>query len=128
VSEIPGQKSASELVREVTDQVSRLAQAELELARLELRADLRRELAAMAGLGLAGLLAFWGVTFLLLSLVWSLATVMASWLAALLVGGALVIAAALAFAVGWSRRVKQPLSQTLQTLAENLRWARRRVA
>ena len=52
----------------------------------------------------------------------------ASWLAALIVGGVLLVAAALLGYIGWKRMVTNPLALTRQTLKEDVRWVKERLA
>jgi len=86
-------------MKQLSEQVSQLARDELRLARLEMTRKGKR-----AGLGAgmfsgSGLLALYGLGCLLAAAITGLATAVAAWLAALIVGaGLLAIAAAAALA------------------------------
>jgi hypothetical protein len=120
--------SNRELIAEITAVVARLARAELELAKAEMRADLQAELTMVKALALAALAGLLGVNLLLVAGVLALATSIPGWLAALVVGGALLVTGAVAGYVGWRRMVTSPLALTRQTLREDLRWVKERLA
>jgi uncharacterized membrane protein YqjE len=90
-------RSAGELVQQLSEQVSRLIRDELRLAQLEMTRKGKR---AGMGLGMAGgggLVGLFGVGALVACVVLALALVMAAWLAALVAGaGLLLIASGLA--------------------------------
>lgn len=103
--------STAELVRQATDQVSRLVRDELELARMEL-AEKGRHAGKGAGLlGGGGLVALYGVGVLILALVFGLAEAMPLWLAALIVGVLLLVLAVVLALSGRSqvRRATPPM-------------------
>jgi Putative Actinobacterial Holin-X, holin superfamily III len=120
--------SNRELIREITGKVSVLAQKELELAKAEIRADLKAELATIKALGIAAIAAVIGVNLLLVAPILALALVIPGWLAALAVGGAILVVAAIIGYIGWRRHVRGPLSLTRQTLKEDMRWVKERLA
>jgi hypothetical protein len=104
-------RPAAELVRQLTEQVSRLVRQELQLAKLEL-AEKGRRAGLGAGLfGGAGLVAIYGLGALVAAAILLLATVVAAWVAALLVGlGLFVIAGVLVLlGRGQVRRATPPL-------------------
>jgi Putative Actinobacterial Holin-X, holin superfamily III len=122
-----GSLSTTELVREVTSHVGMLAKKQVELAKAELRGDLRREVAMASGLGIGALAGILTLNMLFVTLVLALSTRMAGWLAALLVSLFLAGIAAIAGLIGWSKRVRRPLERTRRTLKEQLRATRERV-
>jgi uncharacterized membrane protein YqjE len=87
-------RPAGELVKQLSEQVSRLVREELRLAQLEMTRKGKR---AGLGLGVAGgggLIAMFGLGALVACVVLALALVMAAWLAALIAGGGLLLIAA----------------------------------
>lgn len=122
------ERSAGELVKQVTGQIGLLARKQIDLATTELRADLMAELQMVGGLGVGAVAAILGLAVLLVAGVFGLALVMPGWEAALIVGGGLLVIAGIAGAVGWSRRARSPLRRTRQTLKENLDWTKEKVA
>ncbi|HEX9048904.1 MAG TPA: phage holin family protein, partial [Anaeromyxobacter sp.] len=119
-----------DLVTEVARKASALARKEVELAKTELRTDLRDEVKMASGLGAAGLFAIWGVELLLVAIVLALmeAGVLPGWAAALLVAAVVFAIGAGIGLWGWSRRVRRPLDTTRRSLVEDVRWARERLA
>ena len=97
---------------------------EIELARVELREDLRKEALTAGGFGVAGLGAVVGIILLLVTAVLALARVMPAWGAGLIVSGAVLIASAIVGFVGWNKRVRKPLEKTRASLKESLRWTK----
>ena len=120
--------SLRELIGEITAKVTLLAKKEVELAKTELKADLTSELATVKGLGVAVLVGVLGLDMFLMAIVLALAAYLPGWLAALLIGGVLVIVAGILGYASWTRRVTSPLAATRRTLKEDAQWAKERLA
>jgi hypothetical protein len=116
------------LLGEITGKASLLARKEIELAKAEIRADLQAQIGTIKAFGVGALAALFGVNLLLVAGVLALGLTIAAWLAALIVGGALVLIAAIAGYIGWKRMVTNPLALTRQTLKEDVRWVKERLA
>jgi uncharacterized membrane protein YqjE len=119
-----------DLVTELARKASALARKEVELAKAEIRADLRAEIKMASGLGAAGLCAILTVQLLLVAIVLALMEggVLPGWAAALVVA-AVVLAIGSAIGLwGWAKRVKTPLDTTRRSLRENVRWAKQQIA
>jgi hypothetical protein len=145
-------ESTTDLVRQLADETKTLVKQELELARAEAgrvgdgvltlaRQELQlakaemsekgRKAGAGAGLiGVAGGLALLAGGALTAFLILALDGVMPNWLAALLVGAAYAVAAAVLFFVG-KRRVEEagPLvpEQTVNSVKEDVQWAKTQI-
>jgi hypothetical protein len=120
--------STRELTNQVLGKAVTLVKTEVELAKLELKADVTAQLARVKGLAIAGVLALFAANILLVAGVLALALLMPGWLAGLLVGGVLLVTAAVIGYVSWRRTVSAPLALTRKTLKENVRWAKERIA
>jgi uncharacterized membrane protein YqjE len=116
--------STRELITRVADDSRKLVRGELDLARAELRSDLRAEIKLAAGFGISGLLAFTALGLLFLALVAGLATGMPVWAAALVAAAVALVIAALAAAWGWAKRTRAPLGQTRDSVKETIEWTR----
>jgi MFS family permease len=81
----PQPQSISELTRQLTEQTSRLAQKEIELAKAELSAKGKRAGIGVGAFGGAGMVAVLALGGLVATLILLLATAMTAWLAALIV-------------------------------------------
>ena len=119
-----------DLITEVASKASALARKEVELAKAELRTDLRAEVKMASGLGAAGVCAIWGVELLLVAIVLGLMEggVLPGWAAALVVAAVVLAIGAGVGLWGWSRRVRKPLDTTRRSLEENVRWVKERIA
>ena len=117
-----------ELIGYISQNALQLAKSEVELAKAELKADLKKEVGMVKGLGVAGLCAIWAVSIMLMACALALGTVMAEWAAALVVAGGVLLVGTVAGLVGWGKRVQKPLETTLRTLKEDARWAKERLA
>lgn len=123
-------KSLGELLGDLSREVSALMRQEVQLAKTELT-----EKAVSAGKGaaffiVAGVIALFAVQALLAAAVLGLALVVPAWAAALIVGAVLlVVAGIVAFvAVGSMKQAKSPVPrQTVETLKEDVRWARQQM-
>jgi hypothetical protein len=115
-----------ELFSELAHTVGELVTRHVDLARAEAMAQLKSE-AKMAGwMVAAGLLAFLGLATLLAAGVLALARIVPGWAAALIVAGAVFGAAGGLAAIGFQKRVKQPMWRTRETIQEDVRWLRPR--
>ncbi|HVV17255.1 MAG TPA: phage holin family protein [Polyangia bacterium] len=121
----PASLSSGELVREIGREAERLVKAQIALARAELRADLMREAQMGAGLGVSALAALVTLNMLLVTTALALALVLPAWAAGLIVSGLSALVAVVAAAVGWRRRITNPLARTRRELKEDATWARR---
>jgi len=120
--------STTELVREITSQFGVLAKKQIELAKTELRSDVRAEVAMARGLGIGAIAALMTVAMLLVTVILALSLKMPGWAAGLIVSGALLGVAIITALIGWSRRVRTPLSRTRHTLREDVAWRKERLA
>jgi uncharacterized membrane protein YqjE len=120
--------STRKLVGEITSKAYLLARKEVELAKAELREDLRSQLTMIKFMAVALVAGIAGLSVLLVAAVLALAQVIPGWLAALLVGAAVLALAAAAGLYGWSRRLRNPLDATRRTLREDLQWAKERLS
>jgi hypothetical protein len=96
-------RPTGELVKELSEQISHLVRNELRLAQLEMT---RKGKQAGLGLGLfagSGGIAVYGLGCLIACAVIAIATVLAAWLAALIVGVALLLVAGIAALLGKGR-------------------------
>jgi hypothetical protein len=124
----PRQLSNRALLGEITGKATLLARKEIELAKAEIREDLRAQLGMVKALSVAMVAALLGVNLLFVAGVLALALTMPGWLAALIVGGGLLLIAAIAAYLGWRRLVTNPLAKTRQTLKEDMQWVKERLA
>lgn len=116
------EKSTSELVRDLTDQVSHLARTEVTLAVRELKGKAKHAGVGAAVAGAGGVLAFYGGAVLVAACVLLLALVLPAWAAALIVAGALFAVAGIAMLVARKelRRSAPMPSPALESAKEDI--------
>jgi hypothetical protein len=95
--------SAGELVKQMTEQVSTLVRDELRLAQIEMTRKGKQAGLGAGLLGGSGLIALYGTGCLIACAIIGLSHVVAPWLAALIVGAALLAIAGVAALTGKSR-------------------------
>ncbi len=117
-------ESTPELVASLLEQLGDLVKTELSLAKAELRADVTRDVSAIAGFGAAASCGIGGLSLLLAAVVLGLATVMDAWAAALIVAVAVQAIGAMAGFIGYKRRVHNPLAKTQRTIKEDVKWTK----
>jgi Flp pilus assembly protein TadB len=118
-------RSLGELFAEMTSQISTLFRQEVQLAKTEAKDEASR---AAKGVGMfagAGLAAWMALLFVSLAAAWLLDQAMNTALAFLIVGLVWVVIAIVAALTG-KRRLKtvEPLPNTVQTIKEDVEWAK----
>ena len=100
------QPSTGELVKRLSEQVSVLVRDELKLAQLEMTRKGKQAGIGAGMLGGSGLIALYGVACLLACAILGLSRVLEPWLAALIVGAALLLISGVAALLGRARLKK----------------------
>jgi hypothetical protein len=96
------------LSKEIASEIRLLAKAQIDLAEVELRADLKREVVTITGLGVAAVAALMPVSLLLVAAVFALSSILPGWVASLIVSGFVLLVAVTAGVIGSSKRVRTP--------------------
>jgi uncharacterized membrane protein YqjE len=102
----PHDRSTAELIKQLSEQVSVLVRDELKLAQLEMTRKGKQAGLGVGLLGGGGVVALYGVGCLLACVIIAISAVVAAWLAALIVGAALLAVAAVAALAGKGRLQK----------------------
>jgi hypothetical protein len=100
---VQDERSFSGLLSDLAEQTGRLVRTEARLAAREMATKATRGAGGVGALSAAGILAGYAAFALVLCVIFALSMVMAGWLAALLVGGALLAAAGVAALIGRAR-------------------------
>ena len=118
------QRSVPEVLQDIVGNLQEIIRSEFRLAKAELKEEASRASKPIATFGMGLVFGFYGIGFLLLSLVYWLTTLMAVWLAALLVGAGLaIVAIALMSSSGKKlKRVNPTPDKTIRSLEENVLW------
>ncbi|MDQ3608189.1 MAG: phage holin family protein [Actinomycetota bacterium] len=115
--------STGDLVKQLTEQTKTLVKQEMRLAQAELQ-EKGKKVGIGAGMfGIGGLVAFFGAATLIAALVLALATALAPWLSALIVGVVLLAVAGGAALVG-KKQIEQATppvpQQTVETVKQDV--------
>ncbi len=123
------QASVAELVKQLSDQTSRLARQEVELAKAELTAKGKRAGIGAGMFGGAGIFGFYAVGALVAAAILGLATAVSAWLAALIVAAVLAAIAGV-LALQGKTKVQQATppvpEQATESVKEDVQWAKTR--
>jgi tetrahydromethanopterin S-methyltransferase subunit C len=123
------QKSASELTKQLAAQASELARKEVELAKAELAIKGRRAGLGAGMFGSAGMFGLYALGALTAAAILALATAVAPWLAALIVG-AVYAAIAGVLALTGKTKVQQAVppvpEQATESVKEDVQWTKTR--
>jgi len=121
-------RSVADVLQDIIRNIQDIVRSEVRLAKTELREEVAKARAASLLIGVGALSGTFSVFFLLFAIVYALANVVPSWAAALIVAAALAIAAGEMLRLGVDRftQVHPAPDQTIDSLKENLEWAKRR--
>jgi MFS family permease len=125
----PRDASVAELVKQLTEQTSRLARQEVELAKAELVTKGKRAGLGAGMFGGAGLFGFYAFGALTAAAVLALATAVSAWLAALIVAAVLAAVAGVLALTGKGelQRATPPVpEQATESVKEDVQWAKNR--
>jgi membrane protein len=118
-----GERSVSELLQELTEQTTRLAQKEIELAKAEMAAKGKRLGVGAGAFSTAGLLALFAFGAVTAAAILGLATALEGWLAALIVAGVYLLVAGVLALLGRSKvqAASPPVpEQTAESIKEDV--------
>src|SRR5438034_8607298 len=123
------ERASGELVKQLSEQTTRLVRQELELAKLEVTEKAKRFGLGGGMFGAAGALGFYAFGALTACFVWALSLAVAGWLAALIV--AVVYAAAGGVLALMGKKKTQAATppvpeQAVDSVKEDVRWAKQR--
>ena len=96
----PADKSVGDLVRSLSEDLSRLVRDEIRLAQAEVGEKAKKAGIGIGAFGGAGVIALYGLGVLIAAAVLGLAAAVPAWLAALIVGVVLFVIAAVAALIG----------------------------
>jgi MFS family permease len=125
----PPDASAAELVKQLSEQTSRLVRQEVELAKTELAIKGKRAGIGAGMFGGAGLVGLYAVGALVAAAIAALATAVDTWLAALIVGVVLAAVAGVVALMG-KRKVQEAMppvpEDSVESVKEDVQWTKTR--
>jgi hypothetical protein len=123
----PSEASVAELVKQLSEQTSRLARQEVELAKAELAIKGKRAGIGAGMFGGAGLVGLYAVGALVTAAIAALATAVDTWLAALIVGVVLAAVAGVVALMG-KQKVQEALppvpEDSVESVKEDVQWTK----
>ncbi len=123
------ERSVPEVLQDIVRNIQEIVRSEFRLAKTELKEDVSKASKPGATLLLGVVLAIYAVGVLLLAIVYALSLVMAPWLAALVVGVA-ILALAGAFVTAGLKKLRQLVpvpEKTIESMKENVQWAKNQI-
>jgi hypothetical protein len=130
VREGNGDASLGDLFSRLTADLSKLMRDEVELAKVEINGAVQEARTAGVSIGIAGFLGLMAFVMLSFAAAWGLSEVVPEGVAFLIVGAAYGLVALVALALGRQRlkAVKPVPEQTVETLKEDVAWARKQMS
>ena len=117
--------STAELVARIAQDAQNLVKAEIQLAKSELREDVKGAVSTVKRLGAAAGFGVAAVSMLLVTVVLALSEIMPAWAAALVVTVALTAATVVVLRLASRARPHGALERTRRNLKEDLHWSQR---
>jgi len=122
----PAERSLSDVLQDIIRDVQEIVRSEVRLAKTEIRDEVGKATNSALLLGAGTVTAIFAVFFLLLTIVYALSLVMASWAAALIVGAVLAVLAGGMATAGIKRfkQIQAAPGRAMESMKENVEWAR----
>jgi hypothetical protein len=120
-----GAKSAGQLMKEVTEDLSTLFRKEVDLAKAEVLGGLTEKAKGIAIIAVAGVFGFFALIFLLLAIRDGFDNILPTWLADIATGGVLILIGVIAVLVA-RKKLATPINPELtkKTLKEDVEFAK----
>lgn len=125
----PSQRSVPHVLQDILGNLEEIVRSEFRLAKKEIKGEAGRAAKPAATFGVGLVLSFYAGGFLLLAAVYGLSIVVPAWIAAMLVGLILALVAAVLLNSGGKklRRVNLSPDRAIQSLEEDIQWAKQRL-
>jgi uncharacterized membrane protein YqjE len=115
----------SMVLHDIVSNLQDIIRSEMRMARTEVAEELRKSRSAAMMLGAGALMLIFSVLFVLLAIVYALSLVMAAWAAALIVGVAVGVIAAMCCVAGVKKfKTLRAAPRTVESVKENVQWAK----
>jgi uncharacterized membrane protein YqjE len=122
-------RSVPQVLQDIVGNIQEIIRSEFRLAKAEVREEASEAAPPLKMIVVGAGLGLYALGFLLFTVVMGLATVVATWLAALIVGAVLGLIALVLIATA-SKRLKQVNTvpeRTIETMKENVQWAKNQI-
>lgn len=122
-------RSLPEVLQDIVGNIQEIMRSEIQLAKTEIKEEATKASTPIK-LWIAGaVLGMYALVFILFTIVMAMATVMATWLAALVVGAILSVVSMALVSAGAKRlkHVNKVPERTVETMKENVQWAKNQI-
>ncbi|HEX4535783.1 MAG TPA: phage holin family protein [Candidatus Acidoferrum sp.] len=122
-------RSVPEVLQDIVGNIEEIIRSEFRLAKAEVKQEASKAAPPLKMIVVGAAIGFYALGFLIFTLVMGLATMMATWQAALIVGGILGLIA-LVLITSASKGFKQVNTvpeRTVETMKENVQWAKNQI-
>ena len=129
VQNVQNGRSLAEVLQDIVANIQEIFRSEFRLAKAEINEETAKAVRSSVPLVIGVLLSLYALGFLLLAIVHGLSTVIQPWLAALIVGVAVLVVAIALISAGRKRfkQVRVVPEKTIGTMKENVQWAKSQI-
>ena len=122
-------RSVPEVLQNIVGNIQEIIRSEFSLAKVEIKQEAAQAKGPIIMWLIGGALGLYALGFLLLTAIFGMATAMPIWLAALIVGAVLAVisVALLSAAAKRLKQVHKVPERTIETLKENVQWAKEQI-
>ena len=125
----PNGRTVGEVLQDIVANIQEIVRSEFRLAKAEISEETAKAARSGIPLGIGILLSLYALGFILLAAVHALSIVIDAWLASLIVGVAVLLISTALVSVGRKRlkQVKVVPEKTVDTVKENVQWAKNQI-
>ena len=122
-------RSVPEVLQDIVGNIEEIIRSEFRLAKAEIKQEASQAAPPLKMIVVGTAIGFYALGFLIFTLVMGLATVVATWLAALIVGAVLGLIALVLITTASKhlKQVNKVPERTLETLKENVQWTKNQI-
>lgn len=119
----------SEVLQDIVANIQEIVRSEFRLAKVEIHEETTKAVRSSIPLVVGALLSLYALGFILLAVVHALSMVVDAWLAALIVGVGVLVISMVLVNIGRNRfkQVKVVPEKTVDTMKENVQWAKHQI-
>ena len=122
-------RAMPEVLQDIVGNIQEIIRSEFLLAKAEISEETAKAARSSIPLAVGLVLALYAFGFILLAIVHALSAVVDAWLASLIVGVAVLVVSVILVSVGRKRfqQVKVVPEKTIETMKENVQWAKHQI-
>ncbi|MDP9337283.1 MAG: phage holin family protein [Acidobacteriota bacterium] len=121
-----GGRTVPEVLQDIVGNIQEIIRSEFQLAKAEVKQEVAKAKSPLLMSVMGGALGLYALGFLLLTGMLAMATVMAMWMAALIIGAVLAVASVALLSAGSARlkHVHAVPERTIESIKENVQWTK----